>query len=137
MAVEGRAKIEQQKQTALANIQKNREAALTALTIQYANADKAKTSFGFIGITFLVVLFGSIILNDFIKLCIYLYNDLREWWRRRENIQQQNENENQLEQVQIEIDRVYGEELEERLERVYLRLLEVNSRRNIENKRNN
>ena len=32
MAVEGRAKIEQQKQTALANIQKNREAALTALT---------------------------------------------------------------------------------------------------------
>ena len=137
MAAAGRAKIEQQKQTALANIQKNREAALTALTIQYANADKAKTSFGFIGITFLFVLFGSIILNDFIKLCIYLYNDLREWWRRRENIQQQNENENQLEQVQIEIDRVYGEELEERLERVYLRLLEVNSRRNIENKRNN
>ena len=76
-------------------------------------------------------------MNDLVKFSIYYWNDLREWWRRRENIQQQNENENQLEQVQIEIDRVYGEELEERLERVYLRLIEVNSRRNIENKRNN
>jgi hypothetical protein len=127
LAAAGRARIEQQKQTALANIEKNKEAALTALNIQFANADKAKTSFGYIGITFLVFLLGSIFLNDFIKLCIYYFNGLREWWRIKRNIQEQNKNENQPEQVKIEIDRVYGEDLEERLERVYFRLLEVNS----------
>ena len=135
MAAAGRARIEQQKQTAMANIQKNREAALTALNIQYANADKAKTSFGYIGITFLVVLFGSIFLNDFIKLCIYLHNDLREWWRGNENDGQEqlNNRNNETEQeVQIEMDRIYGEDLEEKLERVYFKLLEVNA-----NKRRN
>ena len=42
--------------------------------------------------------------------------------------QQQNENVIQPEQaVQIEVDRVYGEELEERLERVYFKLVELNA----------
>ena len=109
----------------MANIQKNREAALTALNIQYANADKAKTSFGYIGITFLVVLFGSIFLNDYIRFCIYLFNGWREWWRRRRNIQEQNENENQPEQVQIEMDRVYGDDLEEKLEKFHLQLVKA------------
>ena len=61
-----------------------------------------------------------------------LTNGLREWWRRRRNMQEQIENENQPEQVEIEIDRVFCEDLEERLERVYIRLLEVNA-----NRRNN
>ena len=126
MEAAGRVRIEQQKQNALANIEKNRKAALAALNIHYAAADKVKTSFGYIGVTFLVVLFGSIFLNDFIKLCIYYFSGLREWWRRR-NIPEENVNE--PEQVQIEIDRVYGEDLEERLERVYIRLLEVNANR--------
>ena len=134
MADAGRARIEQQKQTALANIQKNKEAALTALNIQYANADKVKTSFGYIGITFLVVLFGSIFMNDLIKLCIYYWNGLREWWRGNENDQEQLNNRNNqiVQEVQIEMDRVYGEDLEEKLERVYFKLLEVNA-----NKRRN
>ena len=131
MAAAGRARIEQQKQTALANIEKNKEAALTALNIQYANADKAKTSFGYIGITFLVVLFGSIFMNDLIKLCIYYFNGLKEWWRGNENDQEQLNNRNNqiVQEVQIEMDRVYGEDLEEKLERVYIKLLEVNVNR--------
>ena len=131
MAAAGRARIEQQKQIALANIEKNREAALNALNIQYANADKAKTSFGYIGITFLIVLFGSIFMNDLIKLCIYYWNGLREWWRGNENDQEQLNNRNNqiVQEVQIEMDRVYGEDLEEKLERVYIKLLEVNVNR--------
>ena len=131
MAAAGRARIEQQKQIALANIQKNKETALTALNIQYANADKVKTSFGYIGITFLVVLFGSIFMNDLIKLCIYYWNGLREWWRGNENDQEQLNNRNNqiVQEVQIEMDRVYGEDLEEKLERVYIKLLEVNVNR--------
>ena len=131
MAAAGRARIEQQKQIALANIEKNREAALNALNIQYANADKAKTSFGYIGITFLIVLFGSIFMNDLIKLCIYYWNGMREWWRGNEHDQEQlnQNNDERVDHVKLEIDRVYGEELEERLERVYMRLLEVNAYR--------
>jgi len=115
----------------LANIQKNKEAALTALNIQYANAEKAKTSFGYIGITFLTVLFGSIFLNDFIKLCIYFY-------RCRGNVNRENPNqincEREEHQAQIEMDRVCGDELEDKLERVYFRLLEVNASRVSTNK---
>ena len=131
LATAGRARIEQQKQTALANIQKNKEAAITALNIQYANAEKAKTSFGYIGITFIAILFGSIFLNDFIKLCIYLY-------RCRGNANRENPNQIKCEraenQVQLEMDRVYGDKLEEKLERVYFRLLEVNASRVSTNK---
>ena len=101
------------------------------MNIQYANADKAKTSFGYIGITFLVVLFGSIILNDLIKLCIYYFNGWREWWRGINNDQMQVNPivNNEAERVQLEMDHAYGEVLEERLERVYIRLLEMNSNR--------
>ncbi len=132
MAAAGRAKIEQQKQKALTNIQKNKEAALTALTIQYANADKAKTSFGYIGITFLVVLFGSVFLNDFIKLCIYYFNGLREWWRGnvvREQMNNLNNEREEEDQIHIEMNDDYDEDLEDKLERVYFRLLELNQNR--------
>ena len=111
----------------MANIQKNKDAALNALTIQYANADKAKTSFGYIGIAFIVVLFGSIFMNDFIKFCIYCFNEMREWYKENKNLKQANNNTNQKDEV--ETDRVYGEELEEKLERVYIRLLKVNKKR--------
>ena len=125
----GRVKIEQQKQTQLANIQKNKEAVMSKLTTKYATANKAKASFGYIGIIFLVVLFGSIFLNDFIKLCIYYFNGWREWRRGITNDQEREINENG--QIEIEVDRVYGEDLEEKLERVYIKLVEAN----VENRR--
>ncbi len=131
LTVEGRARIEHQKQITLANIQKNKEAALTALNIQYANADKVKTSFGYIGITFLIVLFGSIFLNDFIKLCIYFWINWKEWWKgiNNDQIQVNTRVNNEAELVQLEMDHAYGELLEENLKRVYIRLLEINSNR--------
>ena len=132
MAAAGRARIEQQKQTALANIEKNKEAALTALNIQYAAADKAKTSFGYIGVTFLVVLFGSIFLNDFIKFCIYLFNDLREWWRvKKENkeIAKRTKNTQKEKDEQAIFLQIENRDLEEKLERVYFKLVEVNAKK--------
>ena len=124
LAAAGRARIEQQKQTALANIQKNKEAALTALNIQYAAADKAKTSFGYIGITFLVVLFGSIFLNDFIQRCIYLYNECFKYLleKRRDNQENEKENEKDNDRTVLDMD----ENLEEKLERVYFKLIQSN-----------
>ena len=125
----GRVKLEQQKQTQLANIQKNKEAVMSKLTTQYATANKAKASFGYIGITFIAVLFGSIFLNDFIKLCIYYFNGWREWQREIKHQERENNENDQREEIEIEIDRAYGEELEEKLERVYNKLLEINSNR--------
>ena len=70
-------------------------------------------------------------MNDLIKLCIYYWNGMREWWRGNEHDKEQldNNNDERVDHVKLEIDRVYGEELEERLERVYMRLLEVNAYR--------
>ena len=75
-------------------------------------------------------------MNDFLKVCIYYFNHLREWWRgnddrEQDNIGDHNQEERQRdeEQVQIEMEHVYGEELEEKLGRVYIRLLEVNANR--------
>jgi hypothetical protein len=93
----------------LANIEKNRDAALKQLDIQYASADKAKQSFGFIGITFLAVLFGSVFANDFFKLCLYYFRHLRDlwrrWWQRRN-----------------------ADDLEESLEKVYFKLVKANAK---------
>ena len=65
-------------------------------------------------------------------MCIYLHNDLREWWRGNENDGQEqlNNRNNETEQeVQIEMDHIYGEDLEEKLERFYIKLLEEKSNR--------
>jgi uncharacterized membrane protein YcjF (UPF0283 family) len=118
IAAAGRARIEEQKQTALTKIQKNREAALKQLDIQYANWDKAKTSFGFIGITFLAVLFGSIFGNDLIKLIVHYFNHLRDWYRRwcqSQRPEEKSEEENEREII-LEMDQSYADDLEDSLE---------------------
>ena len=124
IAIIGRARIEQQKQTALTNIQKSKNAKLKQLDIEYASADKAKTSFGYIGITFLTVLFGSIFLNDFIKLLVYIYNELNDsWCEKRGDKVKKNEH------VIIQIDEEGEEKLEDNLEKVYFKLVKANAMR--------
>ena len=108
------------------NIQTNKTAKLKELDIDYVNWDKAKTSFGYIGITFLSVLFGSIFGNDFIKLCIYYYRELIQRTRNTNS----NNNIDQLDQIEehrIQADQMYADELEERLECVYFRLMMANA----------
>jgi hypothetical protein len=125
-----RARIEEQKQTALVNIQKNKKEALKQLDIQYASADKAKQSFGYIGVAFLIVLFVSVFGNDLIKLLAHYFNRLRDWWRQRRNMNDQRERERdeaEQEQVQLELEQEHAANLDERLERVYLRLVQVNA----------
>ncbi len=126
----GRARIEEQKQTALTNIQKNKEAALKQLDIEYASADKAKKSFGYIGITFLTVLFGSIFLNDFIKLSIYYFDHLRDWWQRIQEIKEerQSQDKENKDEIVLELDQMYTDELEDSLEKVYFKLVKANAK---------
>ncbi len=125
----GRARIEEQKQAALTNIQKNRDAALKQLDIQYASADKAKKSFGFIGITFLAVLFGSVFANDFIKLCSYYFRHLKNWWQRKQEIKEdrQSQDKENKDEIVLELDQIYSDELEDSLEKVYFKLVKANA----------
>jgi hypothetical protein len=124
MVATGRARIEQQKQTALINIQKSKNATLKQLDIKYASADRAKTSFGYVGITFLSVLFGSIFANDFIKLCIYFFNNWIRLCKRKKEYKENREtiDGDDSDDVILEMDQKYSKELEESLENFYLRL---------------
>ena len=132
IAAAGRARLEEQKKTALTNIQKNRDAALKQLDIQYASADKAKKSFGYIGIIFLTVLFGSIFLNDLIKLCIYYFNCLRDWWRHessnKKKSQENKKIESEVPELRIEMQQDYLDHLDASLEQVYFKLVKVNAK---------
>jgi len=91
-----------------------------------------KASFGFIGITFLSVLFGSIFLNDLIKVCYYYYNGLREWWReKKEQEEEEKRKEDELKSNEVRLDMInqnYVDELEQDLESVYFKLVKVNAR---------
>ncbi len=100
------------------------------MDIQYASADKAKTSFGYIGITFLAVLFGSIFGNDLIKLCIHYFNHLKNWWQRKQEMKEerQSQDEEKKEEIVLELDQICTDELEDSLEKVYFKLVKANAK---------
>ncbi len=114
----------------MTNIEKNKDAALKQLDIEYANWDKAKTSFGYIGITFLTFLFGSIFVNDSIKLCIHYFNHLKNWWQRNQEMKEerQSQGEENKDETVLELDQIYTDEFEESLEKVYFKLVKAKNR---------
>ena len=96
------------------------------MSIKYASADKAKTSLGYIAIISISLLFGSIFLNDFFKLCIHILSKVRRYFRQRRLERQQaknSERERNNRQVEIEMNQVYAEELEDKLEKFHLALI--------------
>ena len=126
LAIQGRAKIAQEQLIQLTAIDTKRKATLKQLDIQYASADKAKSSLGYMAIISLSILFGTIFLNDFLKLCIHLYGKTRRYLRQRrlekEEIKKSEREKNNI-QIQIEMNRVYAQDLEERLERFHAALI--------------
>jgi hypothetical protein len=64
LAIFGRANIAKSQQEQLTKIETKRKEALAQLNIKYESADKAKTSFGYIGIIFLSSIWFMIIGND-------------------------------------------------------------------------
>ena len=126
----GRAKIEKSKQEQLALIEKNKNETLAKLNIKYAAADKVKTSFGYIGIISLSLLYGAIILNDlakFLQLCYIIAKDLLK--ERREE-KEKKENEKEVREVKIQIDdELYSQELEEKLQQINFQLIKACAKR--------
>jgi hypothetical protein len=121
--VQGRAKIEEKKQAeiVLINIKKNE--ALAKLDIQYKTADRAKKTFGFIGIFFLTLLVTVILLNDLAKLINLIYIFWNEKKRESQGDKSREDKDKDDKELQIEIDRMYSNDLEIKLERVHLKLV--------------
>ena len=98
-----------------------------------------KQSFGFIGITFICVLIGGLILNDLIKLVnllVTLYEQVADEKRKAKKIENEkrlNEERERQESLQMEIDKAYSLDLEEKLEKFHIKLIKAvaSSRKNI------
>jgi len=129
LAIIGRAKIEKAKQEQLAKIEIKRREAIAKLNVKYAAADKVKTSFGYIGIISLSLLYGTIILNDFFKFLQICHEIIKDY--RKQRREQKEKEKIKREEIIIEMEeKVYSQDLEEKLEQIHLQLIKACAKRN-------
>jgi hypothetical protein len=127
IAIKMRAKIEKKKQAEIVVINMKKNETLSKLNVQYQTADKAKKTFGFIGIISLTLLISVILLNDLAKLCNFIYIIWNENRRQsqREKIRREREENGDDNELQIQVDRMYSKDLEMKLEQVHLKLIKA------------
>jgi hypothetical protein len=86
-----------------------------------------KTSFGYIGIISLCLLWSIFILNDLGKLLVLCYEETKDLLKERRQLKDKKQKE--IDQVKIELeqeeDGQYLQNLEEKLDRVHLQLVKV------------
>jgi hypothetical protein len=115
----------------LARIETKRQQALKELGIKYSTADKAKKCFGFIGIISLSILYGVILLNDLIKLFGAINDYLRNFFEEDDEMNEL-DNEDELskqDEAKIEMEQIYLENLNEKLERFHQELIRAKAKR--------
>ncbi len=128
ITVQGRAKIEKKKQAELFVINIKKNETMAKLNVQYQTADKAKKTFGYIGIISLTLLISVILLNDLAKLCNFIYilwDEKRRESQREKSERDKEENDEEDNELQIEVDRMYSKDLEMKLEQVHLKLVKA------------
>ena len=130
----GRANIENSKNIQITNIEKNKIEQLKSLDIKFANVDAAKKSLGYIAVISLSILFGSIFLNDFIKLANFVLNYYVRQTNLAENTIEERGEDSKLESssyntINIQIDTTYSNILERRLELAHVSLLKAMQKR--------
>jgi hypothetical protein len=84
-----------------------------------------KTSFSYIGITFLSVLWSLIILNDSAKLLNACYKETKDPLKERREKRKTLQRENEIEQVKIELEQEEknAQDLDEKLEKIHSQLI--------------
>ena len=119
------ASISQSAQIQLAQIETQKQAALEKLDVKFASADAAKSSFGYIGIISVSLLYAVFLLNDLLKLTAFILKKYAAKKLVYNKISTVSESETKSSSHELEhnIDRLYSSQLEARLERVHLRLL--------------
>ena len=120
-----RARIEKIRLKEIANIETKRKEALAKLKIEYKIADQVKTSFGIIGLISLFLLFGSILLNDFAKLMNSIHQNFLNYKYQRKYRERKEQSKEINAPIQIELDRNYLYDLEEKLEKTYYKLIKA------------
>ena len=115
----------------MASIETKRQQALKELDIKYSTADKAKKCFGYIGIISLSILYGVIVLNDLIKLFGAINDYLRNFFEEDDEMNElANENElSKQDEAKIEMEQIYLENLNEKLERFHQELIRAKAKR--------
>ena len=112
----------------MGNIDTKKQNALKSLQIKFETIDKAKKSFGYISIISLSLLYGIIILNDTWKLLCNLWMIYKEYKQEKNlRIKQTKESEERekINQIQIDMDKMYSDDLEIKLERVHIQLMKA------------
>lgn len=125
--------IEKNRLIQLANIETNRKEALAKLNLQYATADKAKTTFGYIGILFNVFIWVCIILNDLIKLVGVFYDETKNYLKEKREQKENHKRENVNVNIQMEIES--SEQLQEKLDKFHIQLVKACAKRRALEKR--
>ena len=126
------ASIVQTAQIELVKIETQKQEKLSELNVKFASSDKAKSSFGYIGIISVTMMYAFFLFNDFLKLFLYICNDYMKKNRTKADLAlrqrtQANKTSDHLEQ---QIENVYSEELETRLRRMHLRLIRAYCNKN-------
>ena len=111
----------------MAKIETRRIEALEKLNRDYYYWDKAAKSFGYIGITSIVLLFSIIFGNDLIKLIYFYFNKFKQYWRRRRDGTRKLKEESKDEEENVKIQMEHSNKLEQDLEKVYFKLVKVNA----------
>ena len=116
----GRSKIENKRQGDLANITTHKQAKLEALSVKYQKVEKARASLGYVSMIFLSLLFGTIFINDFVKLarCLLIENNKLAF-----KSVEADKREDNVTNVYVKIDEIDSDQLEARLKRVHVNLL--------------
>ena len=114
-----KANIQQSAQRRFTQIAANKQTTLEKLNMKFASADTAKSSIGFIGIICLSVLFGGVLLNDLLKLGYY-FSSIH---KKNNILRRSKDNKVKGTQLNEKKDKMYSKQLEDRLERMHLRLL--------------
>ena len=129
MVASGMASIQESAKQQITQIDAEKQASLGKLNVKFASADTAKSSFGFIGIICVAVLFGGFLLNDFLKLGYYIYTKFKITPttnnQTKEDIVSDDKDVEKGKDINQKIDEMYSQQLDDRLERIHLRLLQA------------
>ena len=117
-------------QTQIQQIETNKQENLKILNEKFAAADTAKSSFGYIAILSLSILFGLFLFNDCIKIATFTFkmctSHLNDARINKKAIYESRSDKKQHEQFES----IYSKQLETRLESVYLRLVKSKYQKN-------
>ena len=126
------ASIVQAAQIELVKIETQKQEKLSELNVKFASSDKAKSSFGYIGIISVTMMYAFFLFNDFLKLALYICNDYMQKNRTKADLalRQRTQANKASDQLEQQIENVYSEELETRLRRMHLRLIRAYCNKN-------